>query len=73
MELEQCDSRRLADYFTVCTGFRHAGGGSPDRRYAYVKLSHGGAKLLKSLAAAHRREIRKHAAEMIKCLTQLKK
>ena len=47
--------------------------GSPDRRYAYVKLSHGGAKLLKSLAAAHRREIRKHAAEMIKCLTQLKK
>ena len=44
-----------------------------DRRYAYVKLSPAGTKLLKILAAAHRQEIRKHAAEMIKSLKQLQK
>jgi DNA-binding MarR family transcriptional regulator len=47
--------------------------GSPDRRYVYVKLTPAGTKLLTSLAAAHRHEIRKHAAEMIKRLSQLKK
>ena len=47
--------------------------GSPDRRYAYVKLTAAGTKLVAALAAAHRREIRKHAAEMIKSLSYLKK
>ena len=47
--------------------------GSPDRRYVFVKLTPAGLKLLTSLAAAHRREIRKHAAELIKSLKQLKK
>jgi DNA-binding MarR family transcriptional regulator len=47
--------------------------GSPDRRYVYVKLTPAGTKLLTSLAAAHRQEMRKHAAEMIKALSQLKK
>jgi DNA-binding MarR family transcriptional regulator len=47
--------------------------GSPDRRYVQVKLTPAGLKLLTSLAAAHRREIRKHAAELIKSLKQLKK
>ena len=47
--------------------------GSPDRRYVYVKLTPAGAKLVTALAAAHRREIRKHAAEMIKSLRDLKK
>jgi DNA-binding MarR family transcriptional regulator len=46
---------------------------SSDRRYVYVKLTPAGIKLLKSLAAGHRREIRKHASGMIKALTQLKK
>jgi DNA-binding MarR family transcriptional regulator len=47
--------------------------GNPDRRYVYVKLTPRGIKLLASLAAGHRREIRKHAAEIIKSLKQLKK
>jgi DNA-binding MarR family transcriptional regulator len=47
--------------------------GSPDRRYVYVKLTPAGAKLVAVLAAAHRREIRKHAPEMIKSLNDLKK
>ena len=46
---------------------------SSDRRYVYVKLTPAGMKLLKSLAAGHRREIRKHASEMIKALAQLKR
>lgn len=46
--------------------------GTPDRRYVYVKLTPAGIELLKTLAAGHRREIRKHAAEMIKSLKQLK-
>jgi DNA-binding MarR family transcriptional regulator len=46
--------------------------GRPDRRYVYVKLTSAGSKLLKTLAAAHRREIRKHAGEMIKSLRKLK-
>jgi DNA-binding MarR family transcriptional regulator len=45
--------------------------GNPDRRYVYVKLTPAGIKLLTSLAAGHRREIRKHAAEIIKSLKQL--
>jgi DNA-binding MarR family transcriptional regulator len=47
--------------------------GSPDRRYVYVKLTPAGAKLVAKLAAAHRREIRKHAPEMVKSLSRLKK
>lgn len=47
--------------------------GSPDRRYVYVKLTPAGSKLVAALAAAHRREIRKHATEMIKSLSDLKK
>jgi DNA-binding MarR family transcriptional regulator len=47
--------------------------GSLDRRYIYVKLTPTATKLLRILATAHRREIRKHAAEMIKSLKQLKK
>jgi DNA-binding MarR family transcriptional regulator len=47
--------------------------GSPDRRYVYVKLTAAGAKLVTALAAAHRREIRKHAAQMIKSLRDLNK
>jgi DNA-binding MarR family transcriptional regulator len=47
--------------------------GSPDRRYVYVKLTPAGAKLVTTLAAAHRREIRKHAPEMVKSLSRLKK
>lgn len=46
---------------------------TPDRRYVCVKLTPAGSKLLASLAAGHRREIRKHAAEMIKSLRQLQK
>ena len=46
---------------------------TPDRRYVCVKLTPAGSKLLASLAAAHRHEIRKHAAEMIKSLRQLQK
>jgi DNA-binding MarR family transcriptional regulator len=47
--------------------------GSLDRRYVYVKLTAAGAKLVTALAAAHRREIRKHAAQMIKSLRDLNK
>lgn len=47
--------------------------GSPDRRYVYVKLTPVGVKVVKLLAAGHRREIRKHAAELIKSLSELKK
>jgi DNA-binding MarR family transcriptional regulator len=47
--------------------------GSADRRYVYVKLTAEGAKLVTRLAAAHRREIRKHATQMIKSLSNLKK
>jgi DNA-binding MarR family transcriptional regulator len=47
--------------------------GRVDRRYAYVKLTPSGSKLLTTLAAAHRREIAKHAPEIIKSLKQLKK
>jgi DNA-binding MarR family transcriptional regulator len=46
--------------------------GSPDRRYVYVKLTPAGIRLVGALAAAHRREIRKHAAGMIKSLRDLK-
>lgn len=46
---------------------------SADRRYVYVKLTSAGTKLVKALAAAHHREIRPHAGEMIKSLRQLKK
>ena len=47
--------------------------GNGDRRYVYIKLTPRGAKLVTSLAAAHRREIQKHAAQMIKSLSHLKK
>ena len=47
--------------------------GGCDRRYVYVKLTPLGTKIVKSLAASHRKEIRGHAGEMIKRLTQLKK
>lgn len=47
--------------------------GGPDRRYVYVKLTAMGFKLVASLAAAHRREIRRHAADMIETLARLKK
>jgi DNA-binding MarR family transcriptional regulator len=47
--------------------------GSPDRRYVHVKLTRRGARLVTNLAAAHRREIRKHAAQLIKSLNNLKK
>ncbi|MFZ0917885.1 MAG: MarR family transcriptional regulator [Candidatus Udaeobacter sp.] len=47
--------------------------GGRDRRYVYVKLTPLGTKIVKSLAASHRREIRAYAGEMIKRLTQLKK
>jgi DNA-binding MarR family transcriptional regulator len=50
---------------------KHRGG--PDRRYVYVKLTTAGTKAVAALAAAHRRELRKHAAEMIKSLNDLKK
>ncbi|HEU0209913.1 MAG TPA: MarR family winged helix-turn-helix transcriptional regulator [Candidatus Udaeobacter sp.] len=46
---------------------------SPDRRYVYVKLTPAGSKVVAALAAAHRREIRKHTAEMLKTLHNLKK
>jgi DNA-binding MarR family transcriptional regulator len=49
---------------------RRSGG---DRRYVYVKLTAAGTRLVATLAAAHRREIRKHAAEMAKSLSYLKK
>lgn len=44
-----------------------------DRRYVYVKLTAAGNRVVSAMAAAHRREIRKHAAEMIKSLTALEK
>jgi DNA-binding MarR family transcriptional regulator len=47
--------------------------GSPDRRYVYVKLTPAGTRLMASLAAAHRREIRTHAGQMIDALRKLKK
>jgi DNA-binding MarR family transcriptional regulator len=47
--------------------------GSADRRYVYVKLTAEGDRLVTRLAAAHRREIRKHAAQMIRSLSDLKK
>ncbi len=43
-----------------------------DRRQVYVKLTPAATRLLSPLAAAHRREIGNHAAEMIKSLKQLK-
>src|ERR1051326_3392567 len=45
----------------------------PDRRYVYVKLTAAGTKLVKLIAAGHRREIRKHAREIIQALTKLQK
>src|ERR671934_80143 len=47
--------------------------GNPDRRYVFVKLTPAGTKLMTSLAASHRREIRRHASQMIDALRQLKK
>jgi DNA-binding MarR family transcriptional regulator len=47
--------------------------GSPDRRYVYVKLTSAGTKLMASLAAGHRREIRAHAGQLIDALRKLKK
>jgi DNA-binding MarR family transcriptional regulator len=47
--------------------------GGRDRRYVYVKLTAAGNRMLAALAGAHRREIRKHAADMIKSLSYLKK
>ena len=47
--------------------------GQPDRRYVYVKLTAAGTKLVKLLAAGHRREIRKHASEILQALTKLQK
>jgi DNA-binding MarR family transcriptional regulator len=47
--------------------------GGRDRRYVYVKLTREGNRIVAALATAHRREIRKHAAEMIKSLSNLKK
>ena len=47
--------------------------GQPDRRYVYVKLTAAGTKLVKLLAAGHRREIRKRAREIIQALTKLQK
>jgi DNA-binding MarR family transcriptional regulator len=47
--------------------------GNPDRRYVYVKLTPAGTKLMASLAASHRREIRRHASQMIDALRKLKK
>ena len=44
-----------------------------DRRYVYVKLTPAGTKLVASLAAGHRREIRKHAPEIMEALAKLKK
>ena len=44
-----------------------------DRRYVYIKLTASGTRAVAALAAAHRREIRKHAAEMIALLRHLKK
>lgn len=47
--------------------------GRPDRRRVYVKLTTAGGRLVESLAAAHRRELKKRAPEIIKVLTKLKK
>ena len=47
--------------------------GSPDRRRVYVKLTTAGGTLVESLAAAHRRELKKRAPEIIKVLSKLKK
>lgn len=47
--------------------------GSPDRRYVYVRLTARGATLVTELAAAHRREIRKHVPLLIRSLNNLKK
>lgn len=47
--------------------------GEHDRRYVYIKLTASGTRVLGALAAAHRREIRKYAAEMIASLGRLKK
>ncbi len=47
--------------------------GSADRRFVYLKLTARGAKLVTDLAIAHRREIRKHAPQMIKSLSNLKR
>jgi DNA-binding MarR family transcriptional regulator len=47
--------------------------GPPDRRYVYVKLTPAGTRLVASLAASHRREIRTHAPQIIQALTKLKR
>ena len=46
--------------------------GRSDRRCVYVKLTSAGSRLLESLAAHHRRELRTHAPEIIKALRKLK-
>jgi DNA-binding MarR family transcriptional regulator len=47
--------------------------GRSDRRRVYVKLTSAGNKLVNLLAAGHRREIRRHAREMMQALAGLKK
>jgi len=47
--------------------------GDKDRRYVYLNLTSAGARVVTNLATAHRRELRKHAAEMIRSLSKLKK
>jgi DNA-binding MarR family transcriptional regulator len=47
--------------------------GTADRRYVYVKLTSAGTRVVSALAAAHRKEIRKHAPEMIKSLRNLRR
>jgi DNA-binding MarR family transcriptional regulator len=47
--------------------------GHRDRRHVYVKLTGMGDRLVAVLAAAHRREIRTRATELIRLLTELKK
>ena len=47
--------------------------GRSDRRQVYVKLTSAGSKLLTSLAAAHREEIRVRSSEMIDPLKRLQR
>ena len=47
--------------------------GGCDRRRVYVKLTTSGTRLMELLAAAHRRELKKRAPEIIKVLSKLKK
>jgi DNA-binding MarR family transcriptional regulator len=47
--------------------------GRVDRRHVYVKLTSEGSRLLATLAATHRDELRARSSEMVEALTRLHK